>query len=250
MAQQPISLDAISLRKGERGLLIGGTGSGKSSLATPIIEDFHDRYDNSRILVLDTKPRFRAEWELTGVSTKWRYRRMDHGTTLPGSVVVHEPTDLDSAWRLGHRIAIAQTDAGTDLARLCAITRRFIAQARSSRPQLLNVDEMLDFYGPTGAPRAGTGNELVIANRAGRERGLSVLDAAQRLKGFPVQILETMSKLYLFRLDFLSDATRLAECGAPPHMQPPTEDWLFYYWTKLARTDIFGPYRLAADAVR
>jgi len=246
----PLSLESISLRKGERMLLAGGTGSGKSTLETPLIYDFVNRYRTGRVLVLDTKPRFRAEWLVTGVTARRRYRHWDHGTALTGSAIVDTPADLDSAWRLGHRIAIAQSEGGTDLARLCAIARRFFNQARASRPQLLVVDELLDFYGPTAAPRAGTDNILVVTARAGRERGLGGLYAGQRIKGYPTQILETMSKIALFRLDFTKDVDRLPECGAPPTLLPPEEDHDFVYWTKLDRRRVYGPYRLAEDAVR
>jgi len=244
-----LSLEAISLRRGERMLLAGGTGSGKSTLAEPLIADFHTRYAKGQVLILDTKPRFRAQWELTGLSARWRYRRWDHGPVMPGSVLVHHAADLTSAWRLGHRIAIVQTEGGEELARLCAVAEQFYRTARASVPRLLVVDEMLDFYTATGAPRAGTSNVLVRVARAGRERGLGALNCAQRLKGFPGQILETMSKCALFRLDYSTDVVRLRECGAPPTFLPPEDDHLFYYWTKLARARVYGPYRLAADAV-
>lgn len=243
-------LGVLSLRRSERGFLVGGSGSGKSTLALPLLLDFLTRYPGGRVLVLDSKPRFRADWTMQGTSAARRYRSWDHGPLIRGSVVVDEPGQLRDAWRFGHRCAIAQGESSADIARLTATARVFHGQARSSVPQLVVVDELLDFFHPNGSPRAGTDDTLVRVVRAGRERGEGALYCSQRTRGIPTQIVEELSKLYLFRLDFVGDARRLPEMGAPESITPPAEDHEFVYWTKRERSKVWGPYRLSAAAVQ
>lgn len=244
-----ILLDRISLRERERGLVIGGTGSGKSTLADVLGTDWDSRYRarGGRRLILDTKPRYRGQWTARGVEARRRYRGWSHGETVPGSVVCDEPADLDLAWQLGYRVAIVQrrddeTEAAC-VARCVATAGRFLRQSRTSRPQLLQVDETLDFFHSNGAPRGGD-DVLARIARAGRERGCALLAGSQRTRGIPATLMSELTKLYRFRLDYVADAKRFGEMGAP-EMVNPTRPHVFWYWTKDAYTQAWGPYRLS-----
>lgn len=243
-----VLLDRISLREKERGLVIGGTGSGKSTLADQLGLDWDRRYRHrgGRRLIVDSKPRYRAEWQATGRDAARRYRSWGHGNPVPGSVVVDRPEDLDLVWKLGYRVAIVQRaddePETVAIARMIATVRRFLAQSKSTRPQLCQVDETLDFFHANGAPRGGD-DVLARIARAGRERGCALLAGSQRTRGIPATLMSELSKLYAFRLDYVADAKRFQEMGAPPFPNP-VQAHTFRYWTKDAYSDVWGPYRL------
>lgn len=238
-----MQLADLSLRQRERGLLVGGTNTGKSTLGEALIVDFHHRYARSRTLILDSKPRFRGAHEHTGRSAKRRYKKWQHGPTVPDSVVVSGADELPVAWSTGARIVIAQGDGTRDLPMLLACARSFLDDSRAGRPQLLFVDETMDFFTSSAQPRGGD-DVLVRVARAGRERGCAALYCSQRTAGIPAQLIEELTKLYLFRLDYARDVKRLYEMGAPPWMQPPRRERLFNYWTKLDYDRVYGPYSL------
>lgn len=237
------ALAQISLRARERGLLLGGTDTGKSTLAEALLADFYHRYPTARILILDSKPRFRAERTTAGASAKRRYKGWAHGPTVPGSVVVETPDELDMAYGTDHRVAIAQGQHSRDIPALLACARRFLDTSRANRPQLLVVDETMDYFSSNGAARGGD-DVLVRVARAGRERGTGALYCSQRTRGIPAQLMEEMSRCYLFRLDFKADVKRLYEMGFPPGVEPPTAERAFKYWTKRDYGRVWGPYKL------
>jgi len=240
-----VDLSRISLRERERGLLIGGTKTGKSWLAEALVVDFHRRYlaKHCRVCILDSKPRFRGEYEASGIKASRRYRKWDHGPAVPGSVVVSDPRDLELAWSTGASIVIAQARDGENVPMLADCAQEFFNSSRASRPTLLLVDETMDFYRSNGSAIGGS-NALLRAARAGRERGLAALYCSQRTKGIPPQLLEELTKLYLFRIDYLDDAKRLREMGAPATITPPRKERVFKYWTKDHYETVWGPYTL------
>ena len=242
-----VSLRAVKGKGADRGLLVGGSGSGKSELGDRLGLDWDARYARvgGRRLVLDRKPRYKAEWTAQGIPAKRLYRHWDHGSFIPGSVLVSTPEDLDLAWSLGYRVAICQGFSDADIPRMLAVARRFHDQARAARPQLLYVDEMLYFFGSTGMPKGGD-DILKVYVVGGRERGLASLFASQRTKGFPPSVLEEANRLYLFRLDFVDDVKRLREMGAPVGPEDvPTEEHVFRYWYKADYRRLYGPYQLS-----
>lgn len=227
------SLADISLRANERGFLVGGTATGKSTLEEALIVDFHNRYaaKGGRVLIVDSKPRFRAAYRVSGRSAARLYRRWQHGPIVPDSVRVTSAEELPVAWATGARIAIAQGDTAGDIPALVDCVRAFFDDSRRGRPQLVAVDEVIDFFHGNAAARGGS-DALVRCARAGRERGLAALYCSQRTRGIPATLLEELAKLYLFRLDYAQDAKRLQEMGAPASMRPPRAAREFRYWTK------------------
>lgn len=236
----------MSLRAKERGIVLGGTGTGKSWWEEALVVDFRRRYPKSRVLILDSKPRFRGEYEISGFRAKRRYKKWDHGPAVPESVVIGEPSDLKLAWGTDAHIAIAQDPDGEHIPMLVACAAEFFSQSRASQPSLLVVDETMDFYrGSNGSP-IGNNPALLRAARAGRERGLAALYCSQRTRGIPAQLMEELTKLYLFRLDYKDDAKRLLEMGAPREVieRMPKKKRQFVYWTKDDYDAVYGPYRL------
>lgn len=232
------AFDEIALRRAERGLITGGVGSGKSTLAEYLIDDFVTRYPTGRVLILDTKPRFRAEWELTGLKAARRYKNWDHGPVVPNSVVgdlMQRDAGLAAVWRSGHRVAILQTDFSREWPLMLRGASQFYQEARTSRPQLLYADEMMDFFGQNGQPIPGLGDDrdvILRTARAGRERGLGLLAGMQRPKGVPITVVQELSRLYLFRLDNEGDMERLWDLGIPTTVYPPEHNKAFVYWRR------------------
>lgn len=252
-----MDLSQISLRsvngEGDRGIICGGTRSGKSSLAAgsptipfnrSLIYDFAHRYKSSRILLVDTKPRFRAEWTADGRSAKRVYRKWRYGQPIPNSVLVGlgQPGDLARAWRRGN-IAICQ-GSHEDATIIARTMHAFLDSADGKIPLLMYVDEAMDFYGTTGLPLPRSGNPILQAMRAGGERNVSELIATQRAKFISGQLWELLERLYLFRLELPGDMKRIQEMGIPPGVTPPTENHIFKYFSKLDRGNVFGPYKI------
>ena len=193
---------------------------------------------------LDTKPRYRAQWETSGVTAQRRYRHWGHGQVIADSVAVSNPSDLERAFGMATTVIVQGAGGRKPRPELCAAcVQVFHAGARSSRPQLLQVDEVRDHYHSNGAPFGGF-DAIGMAVTGGRELGESVLICSQRTKGIPPSVMEELTKLYLFRLDFLRDAGRLQEMGAPITLRPPRVPFVFKYWTKADYEKVWGPYKL------
>lgn len=242
---QTIPFSEISLHERERAFLLGGTGSGKTTLEEMLIADFYSRYQTSRILILDSKPRFRAEFFTNGLAAKRVFKHWKPSATIPGSVLIRQASQLDDAWRLGARIVVAQCERQAERFRLVQIAEKFYNEARHSRPQLLCVDETADFFHQNGSPIAGSSDALIRVARSGRERGTAGLYCTQRARSIPSSIIEELTILYLFVLDGRSDLKRCVEMGAPEWIEPPERDYEFMLWTKRERRSVYGPFQVA-----
>lgn len=240
-----VPLSVLSLRQRERGFLAGGTESGKSTLADLIGEEFIQRYaaKKARRLILDSKPRYRAEWTAHGTSAKRRYKKWDHGAAPAGSCVIDKPSELAGAFDLDYRTVIIQGESVHDIPRLTEAADLFLRSSRAGRPQLLQVDETMDYFFVNGSPRGGN-DAIVRAARAGRERGTACLFCTQRTRNLPANLMSEMTRAYVFRMDYANDLKRLTEFGMPvvPNLK---QKWRFWYWYKEAYEDVFGPYQLA-----
>jgi hypothetical protein len=242
----PLTLDQMALRRDERALLAGGTGTGKSKLARYLRANFLARYAKSRSLVLDSKPRFIAPYYLNGITTARRFRNWSHGELVADAVLITPETDPDpvaalkNARKLGWRTVVAQ--GPDDIIWLVACARAFLTTAKRNEPQLLDVDETMDFYHANGVPKGG--NAVDRSARAGRELGSAGLYCSQRTRMISTTLLQEMQRLYCFRLDYVADAKRFADFGCPP-FTPPEQDFVFDYWHKRQRRQVFGPYQLA-----
>lgn len=206
------------------------------------------RVPKLEVLILDSKPRFRGEYETTGLRADRRYRKWDHGTAISDSYVLSlrgSDAGLGDALRLGARVIIAQATEESEFPRLLDAAYAFYKTARSSQPRLIYVDEVMDFY-KIGGHTVGN-NALLRAARAGRELGLGLLIASQRPRHIPVQLVQEANKLYLFKLRNQNDVDHLEEFGTPSELWrhvPDEQHWFYYYDHE--NPDKQGRYRINA----
>lgn len=233
-----IPLKALALQKKERGLAVGKTESGKSTLAERLITQFLDENPTARILIADSKPRFRAEWTLDGVRADWKYRKWEYGAAVPGSFLLplrNPESELANVWRLKGHVAIAQVDKKDEWWKLAQCIDIFYEKWGAKWPRLVYVDEAADFY--EGSVGARTGNSILRVIRSGRERNVAFLGASQRPRGLPKSFLTEVSKLYLFELDWIEDVKHLRENGLGKEVAVPQRPYVYYFFDKRARTN-------------
>lgn len=235
--------NSLSLKPRDRAIIMGTSDSGKSTLAMHQLSAFRNDYPNARILVADTKPRWRGERLADGTSTKRRYERMGPGDFIPGSVVMQSPRDWSLAWDRDNNPAqtvimqnidhTSQQAAGWQQ----AMADKYFKSLDYRRPSLIYWDEGHDFFTAQGMAR---GSDIVQRGyRAGRERGLTSLIGFQRTVGFPIQCLTEANICALFHIDYIKDMRRLYEMGWPEKEGPPTEEewqeYIFKMWRKGTR---------------
>jgi hypothetical protein len=232
-AMRPASMEDISLDVGERGMILGMTRVGKSTLAERLIDTWTQRYARSRTVVLDSKPRFRAQWQLNGLPAAPLYRNWDWGYTIPGSVVIplRDPkAELALAWSLGYRIVIAQIHRRSDIKKLDDTLQAAYEGRKKNYPLFFYVDELNNFF------RSGqaAGNGIVMAITSGGERSTAFLGAAQRPRWISVESIESMTKLYWFYTPYGEDVKHLKSMGVPSTARPPVQYYVFYFFDRLS----------------
>jgi hypothetical protein len=224
----------LTPKKGERALILGGTRSGKSCLEDMIMRYSIKARPNIRILLIDTKPRFRTELERFGPgnrlfrATEQDYTDWEAGPVIPGSVRVNLDSDtpLKGFWKPDDkcRVAVLQTEDPAQRPRLLEIAdRNFFAPHIKGADRMLVCDELLDLYHRNSLSINYKYDVPLKVSRAGGERGFSGLFGAQRPKGLPPQITDELSILYLFYLRYESDVRYLWEMGIPREIEPPKE---------------------------
>lgn len=117
----------------------------------------------------------------------------------------------------------------------------FYSTADDKYDQLVDVDELADFYGTTGYARHG--DPLLKIARSGREMNVALAAAAQRPKGLPKSFLTEMSTLYMFTLPSESDVEHLEEMGLPRDTPLPPNDHTFLFYDRY-HPEKTGLYRL------
>lgn len=229
-------IDEITPEKGWRALVLGGSRSGKSVLADHLEENIKKQRPNVEELVLDTKPRFRAEIERYGPGYKAvrsadrHYKDWEKGPTIPGSY--RHPLDSDDFsqyWKPKDRCrtVVLQTDKDEERPRLLDLSNTWFEKRKPNADRLLRCNELLDFYYGNGVCISSRNNVPLKVARAGGERGFSSLNEAQRPKGIPTQITEELSILYLFHLRFEDDMKYLWQNGVPRDIYPPDDLYAF-----------------------
>ncbi|MGH8397479.1 MAG: hypothetical protein ACRETA_04450 [Gammaproteobacteria bacterium] len=236
-----LTLDDITLNPGERGIALGMTQTGKSTLSEHLIEQWRARPERSFTLIADTKPRFRGTRELDGrpCSVSGRYRKNDWGEEIPNSVVLpmHDPrSELRMARQLKYDVAIAQISERNyqNIMKVSDSIRYAYEDRTPRRPLYIYVDELNNFF--RDAPRAAAA-PIIMVLTSGAERHVSFLGAAQRPRHISIEAMESMTKLYWFYTPFTEDNRHLRNMGVPDNARPPRRYYQFYFFDRYTRRE-------------
>lgn len=215
--------------------LFGTTGSGKTTLLTVLLKSIRIQNPDSIHLIIDSKPRFRANFAING--KRLRYKTMKYGEFAKGSVLVNNPEDIQLAIKRGYKTLIAQVlDDEPNTIRLSKIGMEFYKTSSGEEQRWIWVDEVLDFFTPSGTELKNAPPFIVRAARAGRERSCNLVIGAQRLKGIPMVVIESLTHIFLFQIDYVEELERLRSLGIH-EMQPPKNYYEFKFWQRKHRND-------------
>lgn len=226
---------------------------GKSTLAETLILNWTEEYEKSRTIILDTKPRFKAEYELNGVpcSVSRRYRNWDWGETIPGSVVLplgaNIRQEIKDAWRFGFRIIIAQIEDRNDILKLSEVVKWGYMDRTKGRPIFFYFDELNNFW-RARSPKAI--DPIITTITSGGERSVGWLGAAQRPRWIGVEALESLTKVWWFKTPFGEDVKHLRNMGIPENAIPPKDKYVFYFYdrnTNMAGMATVPPHKKITD---
>lgn len=194
---------SIKLGRNDRGTLIGKTGSGKTTLAKFLIEDWQKPYS--------------VVWNPKGSDAVYKWKQK-HVNSLPQLYDVEN--DVERYPRIIYTpSAILAEDEKTQ--------EEFFYWIYERKNTRIYIDEATSvFYAGNKPPRFLT----AVLNR-GRERGISSLVATQRPAGVPINILSEAEHFYIFKVLHPYDKKRIEDlCGISIEQQYELDDFEFYYF--------------------
>jgi hypothetical protein len=256
-------IDEITPKKGQRVFVAGSSRSGKSVLADHIHFNIVNLRPDSEHLMLDTKPRYRAELVRYGPGGKFikdadrLYTDWEKGPTIPGSYH-HDlkSDDMSMYWKTGRkrdpcRTVILQTDKEDERGRLLELAdNEWFSKPKKGADRILRVNELLDFYYGNGVCISSRHNVPLKVNRAGGERGFSGIYESQRARGFPLQLVEEATSIFLFHLKYEDDMKFLWQNGVPKTTFPPEDELYAFKWITTnpgGQAEDHGLFRLTPD---
>ncbi len=229
--------NVLIMPQASRSFLVGQTGTGKSTLLEVLMKEYQREYsnitNNVRTLIVDTKPRFRGEYELNGIGTRVskRYAKWGHGSGfIEGSIVLPGAgkvwAELDQVFRLGYNTAIVQCEKESEWGYAADVATEFYERYSSSIPRLIVVDELADFF-----KYRNFVDIYQRVGRNGRERNVALITGSQRPRKVPVEIMTEMKRLYMFQLDFFEDIKHVWSFGIPRGTLKP-QGHVFYMFDR------------------
>src|SRR5215469_278829 len=221
---------SFALEPGQRGVCIGQTGCGKSTLSTELVRRFLKDYPKSRVLIVDSKPRYRATHRRNGWTLY--YPKWAKGDTINGSIAVHNAKSVMPAFRFTRCVVLQslhpnarEVDEFEEEA--FEATRKLFRSSHETSPTLLYVDEYYDLI--TGGGLSGhTDRRVLQVIRAGRERYMSALISTQRPRSIPLPTLTEATKYYIFTLEYEEDIEYMRKHGPKLTKAPHGYDFVFY----------------------
>lgn len=220
-----------------RSMILGRTGSGKSTLLDLLLKRYLQIYPTARALIIDSKPRFKAQWSTDGITAKRHYKNWSRGEYVPGSYRIDLEADykqqLDAVWRARASIAIAQCPPGSiaDLHALELVATCFYREYSDRTPRIILVDELADFF----EVRKSGGGIFWQTARSGRELNVALMAGSQRPSYIPNVVMTESDRLYLFTLDYVEDMKKVYSMGVPKTVTVPQIEHSFFYWDKFKR---------------
>jgi hypothetical protein len=241
---------------GERVGTFGGSRTGKSALQEWEARTVQDLRPMCGQLIMDSKPRFRAEKQRHPWFPKQRrpahklYQDWAAGPTVPNSVTTNIwddhpfrglwPSDPENE-NYGE-IVILQGETRQDHIRMLQLAMAFVKAQWKNRERRLIFDETLDYYGRNGYSIDGRNDALYLAARAGGERGIGTEFGAHRVYGIPHLILMQLSRVNLFHLVSDSDMKHLKQTVGIHDAASPHGDFVFRQWVKKPGGTLSEPF--------
>lgn len=224
----------------ERALAVGKTRSGKSTLALQALNEMLEIYPTMELLVVDTKPHFRASHTLNGIRADFLYRNWQKGDYFPFSAVLDagdKSVSLDYAFDIAHTISgrkrgatiILQTDNKDDYPQIARRLQEHYRRSNKKRHVYIYIDEA---YSLLKYSRF-VAEQVTLCVTAGGERGVGVMAATQRPRWIPVEMLSEITRYYVFRLDNNKDKVNLRDNGLPPGFRFPRTMHNFRYYNAI-----------------
>lgn len=223
---------------GERGLVYGGTRTGKSSFMDWSLRAIQKWRPDAMILIADTKPRFRAS---SLVNPRFYRERIDTeqdgtysgwtaGPVMPNSVRVEleSPHPFRGLWDMKKHpgeIAIMQSDNPDHWQLMNHLMHEFVAAQMRGRERLIVVDEGMDFYQRNTLGINAKKDVILRTARAGGERNIGLMFGAHRPYGIPPLLNTLSSRVTLFHLRHPDDIKYLYGMGI--REDPPEGDYVF-----------------------
>lgn len=249
----PVHLDQLTPGPGERVATFGRSRSGKSSLMDWGVRVVQETRPTCMQILVDTKPRFRAEKIRGPVSFRNRrdasklYSHWAKGPVVPNSVVVplYDDHPFRGLWNKDNpsEIAILQGMEETDWLRMLQLLRSFVNAQIADRERRIVVDEVLDFYNRQTFGIAGHRNDVFYRTaRAGGERQIGIELGAHRVHGLPPLILNMLSRVNLFHLADDSDLIHLRRAVGIKDAESPTGDFVFRQWVVRPGGELSEPF--------
>lgn len=228
------AVDMLTLPPDGRSLSVGRTRSGKTTLTLVLIDKWCQQYPDGIVLIPDTKPCVRGEYEFGGQRATRRYKGWKEGRVIPDSIVldarymsIRKARKLlnfliEAGWK---KIIIQANDRQHWYATLSFI-QAFYLDAHHKQPRLVVVPELSDFFGTDKV-----GGVLWQIIRSGGEKGLGFHSETQRPFYIPKVVLTECDRIYLFRLDSRKDMGALYDVGFPEQVNGkviPVHTFVFY----------------------
>ena len=207
----------LTLPRAGRTAIFGMTGAGKTILADQLRKQWLRNQGKGRALIIDSKPHYRAAWQLAGISAAPLYRKWDISNAhdfVPGSIVLPVEGNLRRALRLAFRktrVVIAQGGWRLWGWLLAAMETFYEMFSNKQGPRLVDVDEAADFF---EVDRFG--GILSQALRAGRQLGVGVIMGSQRPVCLPKATLTESDRLYILKLKNEDDLKTVQRAGGLP----------------------------------
>jgi hypothetical protein len=218
------------MQPAERGVCIGQTGCGKSTLSTELIRRYLLDFPKSRVLIVDSKPRYRATHRMNGIGLQ--YPKWAKGDTIQGSIAVHHASEVMPAYRFTRCVILQSLHPNAHEVRdfeeeAFESARKLFRSSHESSPTLLYVDEYYDLI--TGGGTSGhTDRRVLQVIRAGRERFMSALISTQRPRSIPLPTLTEATKYYIFTLEYIDDIEYMQKHGPRMIHVPHGYNFVFY----------------------
>ena len=237
---------------GERVITAGKSRSGKSSLIDWEIREIQAKRPTCMQILIDSKPRFRAEKIRGPVSFRNRrdasklYTSWTKGPVVPNSVVVPiwDEHPFRGLWNENNpnEVAIMQSGDAADWKRMLVLLTAFSNAHIRDRERRIVVDETLDFYNRNTWGIGGTNDPIYRVARAGGERSIGLELGAHRIHGIPPLVLNMLSRINLFHLASDNDLKHLRDSVGIKDAESPKGDFVFRQWVVRPGGELSEPF--------